>query len=83
MDNHVTDNTVLECDPVDYSRYNKVVGPCLGGHHEYSRNHHEGEMEQASLECLWIPQSAETELHWMNDVVTEQKCHQRSGWRSQ
>ena len=22
-DDHVTDNTDLECDPVDYSRYNK------------------------------------------------------------
>ena len=60
-DNHVTDNTSLECDSVDYSRYNKVTGLCLNGHHEYSRNHREGEMEQVSPKCLWKPQSAETE----------------------
>ena len=41
-DDHVTDNTGLEGDPVDYSRYNKVDGLCLSGHHEYSRNHCEG-----------------------------------------
>ena len=41
-DDHVIDNTGLEGDPIDYSRYNKVVGLCLGGHHEYSRNHCEG-----------------------------------------
>ena len=77
-DGHVTNNTSLECNPVDYNRYNKVVGFCLGGHHEYSRNHHEGEMEQASPKCLWKPQSDEIESQWMNGVVTEQKCHQRS-----
>ena len=37
---NVTDNTGLECDPVDYNRYNKVVGLCLGGHHKHSGNHH-------------------------------------------
>ena len=42
VDDHVTDNTSLEGDPVDYSRYNKVVGLFLGGHHEYSGNHCEG-----------------------------------------
>ena len=60
-DGHVTDNTSLECDPVDYSRYNKVIGPYLGGHHEHPGNHHEGEMEKASPKCLWKPQSVETE----------------------
>ena len=54
-DNHVTDNTGLECDSVDYSRYNKVVGLCLDGHHKYSGNHYEVEMEQASLKYLWKP----------------------------
>ena len=39
MDDHVIDNTDLEGDPVDYSRYDKVAGLCLGGHHEYSGNH--------------------------------------------
>ena len=38
-DGHVTDNTGLEGDPIDYSRYNKVDNLCLGGHHEYSWNH--------------------------------------------
>ena len=33
-DGHVTDNTGLEGDPINYSRYNKVNGLCLGGHHE-------------------------------------------------
>ena len=46
-DDHVTDNTCLECDPIYYSRCNEVVGLCLGSHHEYSRNHYKGEMEQA------------------------------------
>ena len=76
-DDHVTDNTDLECDPVDYSRYNKVASLCLGGHREYSKNHHEDKMEQASPKFLWKPQSAETESQWMNDVVTEQKYHQK------
>ena len=62
MDDHVIDNTGLECEPVDYSRYNEVVGLCLNGHHEYSENHHEGEMEQASPKSLWKPQSVETEF---------------------
>ena len=39
---HVADNIGLEGDPVNYSRYNKVVGLSLGGHHEYSGNHCEG-----------------------------------------
>ena len=82
-DDHVTDNTSLEGDLVDYSRYNKVAGLCLGGHHEYSGNHRVGEMEQASLKCMGKPQSVETESQWMNGAVTEQKCHQRLGWRSQ
>ena len=46
-DNHAIDNTCLECDPVYYSRYNEVTGLYLDGHHEYSENHHEGEMKQA------------------------------------
>ena len=58
---YVTDNTSLDGDPIDYSKYNKVVSLCLGGHHEYSENHHKGEMEQASLKCLWKPRSVETE----------------------
>ena len=58
---HVTDKTGLKCDPVDYSRYNKVNGLCLGGHHKYSGNHREGQMEQASPKCLCKPHSAETE----------------------
>ena len=41
-DDHVTNNTSLEGDPIDYSRYNKVASLCLSGHHEYSRNHCEG-----------------------------------------
>ena len=32
-DDHVTDNTCLECDSVDYSRYNEVAGLCFSGHH--------------------------------------------------
>ena len=56
---HVTDNTGLECDRVNYSRYNKVASLCLDGHHEHFGNH-EDEMEQASPKCLWKPQSAET-----------------------
>ena len=63
MDDHVTNSTGLKCDPIDYSGYKKVVGLCLGGHHEYFRNHHEGEMEQASLKYLWKPQNVETESH--------------------
>ena len=31
VDDHVTDNTGLEGDPLDYSRYNKVVVLYLGG----------------------------------------------------
>ena len=54
-DGHVTDNTGLEGDPINYSRYNKVNGLCLGGHHELSGNHREGEMEQASPKCLGKP----------------------------
>ena len=54
-DGHVTDNTGLECDPVDYSRYNKVVVLCIGCHHEHSRNHREGEIEKASTKCLCEP----------------------------
>ena len=61
-DSHVTDNTGLECDPVDYSRYNKVAVICIGCHHEHSRNHREGKIEKASTKCLWEPQSAESEL---------------------
>ena len=38
-DDHVTDNTGLEGDLIDYSRYNKVVSLCLGGHHEYFENY--------------------------------------------
>ena len=68
---HVTDNTDLEYDPIDYSRYNKVAGLCLVGHHEHSENHRKGEMEQASPKCLWKPQSTETESQLMNGVVTE------------
>ena len=60
-DGHVTDNTGLEYDPIDYSRYNKVVDLCLGEHHKQFRNHCEGEIEQASLKYLWKPQSVETE----------------------
>ena len=41
-DGQVTDNTSLEGDPIGYNRYNKVVGLCLGDHHEYSENHREG-----------------------------------------
>ena len=82
MSSHVTDNTGLECNPVYYNRYDKVVGLCLSGHYENSRNHHKGEMEQASPKCLWKPQSAETKSQWMNGMVTELKCHQRSGRRS-
>ena len=52
MKGHVTNNTGLKGDPVYYSRYNKVVGLCLDGHHEYSKNHREGETEQASPKCL-------------------------------
>ena len=54
-DDHVTNNTNLKSDPINYNRYNKIVGLCLGGHHEHSENHHEGEMEQASPKCLWKP----------------------------
>ena len=61
VDDHVTDNTGLEGDPLDYSRYNKVVVLCLGCHHEHSRYYHEGEIEKASLKCLWESQSTETE----------------------
>ena len=78
MDDHVTDNTCLECDSAYYIRYNEVAGLCLGGHHEYSRNHCEGEMEQALLKSQWKPQRAEAESQWMNGTVTKQKCHQRS-----
>ena len=81
-DNHVTDNTSLEGDPINYNRYNKVVGLCLGGHHEYSGNHREGETEQASLKCMGKPQSVKIESQWVNGAVTEQKCDRRSGWRS-
>ena len=42
MDDHVTNNTNLEGDSIDYNRYNKVVGFCLSGHHEYFGNHYEG-----------------------------------------
>ena len=73
-----TNNTCLECDPVYYSRYNEVVGLYLCGHHEYSRNHHEGEMEQALPKSHWKPQRVETESQWMNGAVIKQKCHQRS-----
>ena len=59
-DDHVTDNICHECDPVYYSRYNEVTGLCLGGHHEYSGNHREGEMEQALPKSHWKPQRAET-----------------------
>ena len=44
-EDHVTDNTGLEGDPIDYSRYNKVFSLCLGSHHKYSGNHREGETE--------------------------------------
>ena len=78
-DNHVTDNICLKCDLIYYSRYNEVVGLCLGGHHEYSGNHSKGDMEQALPKSHWKPQRAETESQWMNCAVTEQKCHQRWG----
>ena len=55
LDDHIIDNIGLKCDPVDYNKYNKVVGLCVGGHHEHSGNHREGEMEQASPKCLWKP----------------------------
>ena len=42
VDDYVIDNIGLKGDLVDYYRYNKVVGLCLGGHHEYSGNHLEG-----------------------------------------
>ena len=74
---HVTNNIYLECDLIYYSGYNEVASLCLGSHHEYSGNHREGEMEQALLKSHWKPQRAKTESHWMNGVVTEQKCHQR------
>ena len=67
---HVTDNTCLECDPINYNRYNEVVGLCLEGHHEYSRNHRKGEMEQALPKSHWKPQRAKTESQWTNGVVT-------------
>ena len=51
-DDHVTDNTGLECDPIDYSRYNKVTALCYGCHHEHSKNYNEGEIEKASPKCL-------------------------------
>ena len=54
-DDHVTDNTCLECDPVYYSRYNEAASLCLGGHHEYSGNHHKGEMEQTLPKSHWKP----------------------------
>ena len=76
---HVIDNTCLICDPVYYSRYNEVSSLCLGGHHEHSRNHGKGEMEQALSKSHWKTQRAETKSQWMNGIVTEQKCHQRSG----
>ena len=60
-DDHVTDNTCLKCDPIYYNRYNEVVGLCLGGYYEYSRNHWEGEMEQALPKSHWKPQRPETE----------------------
>ena len=78
-DNHVIDNTCLKCDPVDYNRYNEVVGLCLDGHHEYSDNHNEGEMEQALPKSHRKSHRAKTKSQWMNRTVTEQKCHQRSG----
>ena len=46
-DGHVTDNTGLEGDPVDFNRYNKVDGLCLGSHHEYSKNHREDQDQVA------------------------------------
>ena len=70
-DSHVTDNTDIEYDPVNYSRYNKVVGLYFGSHHEHSGNHHEGEREQGSLTYLWKPRSVETKPQWMNGAVTE------------
>ena len=52
VDDHVTDNTCLECDPLDYSRYNKVVVFYLGCHHEHFKSHRKGEFEKALLKCL-------------------------------
>ena len=60
-DDHVTDNTCLECDSVYYNRYNEVAGLCLSGHHEYSGNYREGEMEQALPKSHWKPQRAKIE----------------------
>ena len=81
VDDHV-DNASLECDLLNYSRYNKVVVLYLDCHHKHSENHREGEIEKASPKCLWEPQDVETESQWMNGAVIEQKCHQRLGWRS-
>ena len=75
VDDHVTDNTCLEYDPVYYSRYNEVASLCLGGYHEYFENHCEGEMEQALSKSHWKAQRAEIESQWMIGAVTEQKCH--------
>ena len=80
---HITYNTDLECDPLDYNRDNKVIVLCLSCHHEHSGIHHEGEIEKASPKCLWEHRGAKTESQWLNGVVTKQKCHQRLGWRSQ
>ena len=79
VNGHVLDNTSLECDPLDYNRYNKVVVFCLSCHHEHFRSHCEGEIKKASPKCLGEPQGAKTESQWMNSSVTEQKCHQRLG----
>ena len=76
---HVIDNTCLECDPVYYSRYNEVAGLCLSSHHKYSMNHNEGEMEQALPKSHWKPQRVETKWQWINGAITKQKCHQRLG----
>ena len=70
-DDHVTDNTYLECEPIYYSRYNEVVGLYLSGRHEYSRNHHEGEMEKALPKSNRKLQRAETESQWMNGAITK------------
>ena len=55
VDNHVTKNTGFECDPLDYSKYNKVAILCFGCHHEQSENHCKGEIEKTSPKCLGEP----------------------------